>query len=87
MALLNKRFKRDQKGKSFSSFESTRGVKKQQMRWTPREAHLLLQMQTKMLNDNLESTFRQRYPSCRRVLLHHPRLLNGLPFAGSLGSG
>jgi hypothetical protein len=36
---------------------SKRFVKKQQMQWTPRGAHLLLQIHTKMLNDNLESTF------------------------------
>ena len=39
-----------------------------------------------MLNDNLESTFRQ-WPLRSGVLLHHPRLLSGLPFAGSLCSG
>jgi hypothetical protein len=37
---------------------SKRFVKKQQMQWTPRGAHLLLQTRTKMLNNDLESAFR-----------------------------
>jgi hypothetical protein len=37
-------------------------VKKQQMQWTPRGAHLLLQTRTKVLNDDLEDVFRGRYP-------------------------
>src|SRR6266581_630278 len=32
---------------------SKRMVKKQQMRWTPRGAHLLLQIRTRVLNDDL----------------------------------
>jgi len=44
---------------------SRRMVKKQQMRWTPRGAHLLLQVRTKVLNEDLEETFRQRYPGFR----------------------
>ena len=32
---------------------SRRMVKKQQMRWSPRGAHLLLQVRTRVLNDNL----------------------------------
>jgi hypothetical protein len=35
---------------------------------------------------DLESTFRQ-WPLRSGLLLHHPRLLSGLPFAGSLCSG
>ena len=31
---------------------SKRMVKKQQMRWTPRGAHLLLQVRTRILNDD-----------------------------------
>jgi hypothetical protein len=41
---------------------SKRCVKKQQMQWTPRGAHLLLQTRTKVLNDDLEDVFRGWYP-------------------------
>lgn len=44
---------------------SRRMVKKQQMQWTPRGAHLLLQVRTRVLNDDLEETFRRRYPGFR----------------------
>ncbi len=44
---------------------SKRMVKKQQMRWTPERAHLLLQTRTKVLNDELEGLFRQWYPGFR----------------------
>ena len=37
-------------------------VKKQQMRWTPRGAHLLLQVRTRVLNDQLASDFHRWYP-------------------------
>ncbi len=36
---------------------SRRFVKKQQMRWTKRSAHLLLQVRTQVLNDDLRGTF------------------------------
>jgi len=36
-------------------------VKKQQMRWTPREAHLLLQIRTRVLNDELATDI-HRWP-------------------------
>jgi hypothetical protein len=39
-----------------------RFVKKQQMRWTKRGAHLLLQTRTKVLNDELMSVFQRWYP-------------------------
>jgi len=44
---------------------SRRFVKKQQMQWTLRGAHLLLQTRTKVLNENLKSGQRPalRYPS------------------------
>jgi hypothetical protein len=32
-------------------------VKKQQMRWAPRGAHLLLQVRTRVLNDQLADNF------------------------------
>jgi hypothetical protein len=38
-------------------------VKKQQMRWTPRGAHLLLQIRTRVLNDDLAADFHRWYPS------------------------
>jgi hypothetical protein len=41
---------------------SRRMVKKQQMQWTPRGAHLLLQVRTRVLNDELAPTFREWYP-------------------------
>ena len=44
---------------------SKRFVKKQQMQWTPRGAHLLLQTRTKVLNGDLEETFRRWYPAFR----------------------
>jgi hypothetical protein len=44
---------------------SRRFVKKQQMHWTLRGAHLLLQTRTKVLNDELEATFRPWYPLFR----------------------
>ena len=38
-------------------------VKKQQMRWTPKGAHLLLQVRTRVLNDELGSAFERWYPA------------------------
>lgn len=40
---------------------SKRMVKKQQMRWSKQGAHLLLQVRTKVLNAELQSTFQQWY--------------------------
>ena len=45
---------------------SRRFVKKQQMAWTLRGAHLLLQTRTKVLNDELDEVFRRWYPKFRR---------------------
>ena len=42
---------------------SRRMVKSQQMRWSKRGAHLLLQVRTRALNDDLRKTFRKWYPS------------------------
>ncbi len=39
-----------------------RFVKKQQMRWTKRGAHLLLQVRVKVLNDELQENFSKWYP-------------------------
>jgi hypothetical protein len=44
---------------------SKRMVKKQQMQWTKRGAHLLLQIRTHVLNDEWEETFRTWYPGFR----------------------
>jgi hypothetical protein len=41
---------------------SKRMVKLQQVRWTKRGAHLLLQVRTRVLNDDLRKTFRNWYP-------------------------
>jgi len=41
---------------------SKRFAKKQQMQWTRRGAHLLLQTRTKMLDGTLRSTFERWYP-------------------------
>ena len=42
---------------------SKRMVKKQQMRWSQQGAHLLLQVRTRVLNDELREVFREWYPS------------------------
>jgi hypothetical protein len=44
---------------------SRRFVKKQQMQWTLKGAHLLLQTRTKVLNNELEDVFRRWYPQFR----------------------
>ncbi len=44
---------------------SKRFVKKQQMQWTPKGAHLLLQIRTRVLDDELETCFRDGYPRFR----------------------
>ena len=42
---------------------SKRMVKKQQMRWSEEGAHLLLQVRTRVLNDELRDVFQQWYPN------------------------
>jgi hypothetical protein len=44
---------------------SKRFCKKQQMAWTPRGAHLLLQIRTRVLNGDWEATFRKWFPGFR----------------------
>ena len=44
---------------------SKRMVKKQQMRWTERGAHLLLQVRTRVLNEDLRATFERWYPGLK----------------------
>ena len=53
---------------------SKRFVKKQQMQWTPKGAHLLLQTRTKVLNDDLDDAFRQWYPKFRPETAAPPTL-------------
>ena len=42
---------------------SKRYVKKQQMRWTERGAHLLLQVRTKLMNEDWSGTVRRWHPA------------------------
>ncbi len=42
---------------------SRRFAKKQQMQWTPRGAHLLLQVRVQVANKELRDSFRRWYPS------------------------
>lgn len=51
---------------------SKRMVKKQQMRWTKRGAHLLLQTRTSTLNGDLRDTFCDWYPSMERTVENLP---------------
>ena len=44
---------------------SKRMVKKQQMQWTPKGAHLLLQVRTQVLNEDWDAAFRTWYPGFR----------------------
>jgi hypothetical protein len=44
---------------------SKRFVKKQQMRWTQRGAHLLLETRVQVLNDDLRKTFGRWFPGMR----------------------
>ncbi len=44
---------------------SKRMVKKQQMRWTEGGAHRLLQVRTRVLNQELRATFQQWYPGLK----------------------
>lgn len=46
---------------------SKRMVEKQQMRWTTRGAHLLLQIRTRVLNDQLADDFHRWHPSFSRA--------------------
>ena len=56
---------------------SKRMLKKQQMRWTDRGAHLLLQVRTRVLNEEWRSTLSHWYPVWRCAsdpLSHAPTL-------------
>jgi len=58
---------------------SRRFVKKQQMQWSLRGAHLLLQTLTNVLNDELDATFRQWYPQFRPHAACPPSLIQQSP--------
>jgi hypothetical protein len=66
---------------------SKRFCKKQQMAWTPRGAHLLLQIRTRVLNGDWEATFREWYPGFRaapqQVAAWPPRIKRSPLFASS----
>ena len=42
---------------------SKRKVKKQQMRWAPKSAHLLLPVRARVLNEELAEVFQRWYPA------------------------
>jgi hypothetical protein len=46
---------------------SKRMVKKQQMCWSERGAHLLLQVRTQVLNEDLRNTFCRWYPGMQNL--------------------
>ena len=46
---------------------SKRMAKKQQMRWSPRGALLLLQLRTRVLNDSLADDFHRWHPGFTHV--------------------
>jgi hypothetical protein len=46
---------------------SKRMVKKQQMRWTEWGAHRLLQVRTRVLNEDMRTTFHRWYPGMKAV--------------------
>ncbi len=55
-----------------SSKSSRWFVKKQQMAWTLRGAHLVLQTRTKVLNEELDEVFRRWYPQFRPEAAYSP---------------
>jgi hypothetical protein len=44
------------------------------MRWTPRGAHLLLQIRTRVLNDQLPSDFHRWYPGFTHTMTDRQEL-------------
>jgi hypothetical protein len=52
-------------GSTVNQVVSKRMVKKRQMRWTQRGAHLLLQVRTRVLNDDLRADFERWYPGLK----------------------
>jgi len=46
---------------------SKRFLKRQQIRWTERATHLLLQVRTKVLNEDWRSTLSRWYPGMQEI--------------------
>jgi hypothetical protein len=59
-------------GEDSRKLRSKRFAKKQQMQWTKKSAHLVLQMRTQVLDERLEETFRDWYPDFRTKRPKHP---------------
>ena len=59
-------------GENSRKLRSKRFAKKQQMQWTKKSEHLVLQMRTQVLDERLEETFRDWYPDFRTKRLKHP---------------
>ncbi len=58
---------------------SRRMVKKQQMRWTKRGAHHMIQLRTKTMNDELRDAFHRWYPEMTKVEEFHPAVSGPVP--------
>jgi len=58
-------------GETISTSFVESAVKKQQMRWTPRGAHLLLQVRVRVLNDQLADDFHRWHPAFTRTPDRH----------------
>jgi hypothetical protein len=61
---------------------SRRMVKQQQMHWTERGAHLLLQVRAQVLNGDLRKVFGRRYPGMQARSEEPVRLVARSPFVG-----
>jgi hypothetical protein len=59
-------------------FIRKRFVKMQQMRWTRRGVHLLLQVRTRVLDDTLTITFQRWYLGMRETSLANKEHIGGL---------
>jgi len=57
---------------------SKRFVKKQQMRWTPKGAHLRLQIRTQVLNQELKQKFQEWYPGFEQSSPKNVSLVNAV---------
>ena len=62
LVLQNKTSKSVEKVRGYNKVVSKRFCKKQQMQWTKRGAHLLLQTRVKTLNGELGAVFKRWYP-------------------------
>jgi hypothetical protein len=59
-------------GENSRKLRSKRFAKKQQMQWTKKSAHLVLQMRTQVLDARLEETFRDLVSGLPDKRLKHP---------------